>query len=101
MAVPHVAPHISFEPHDNAGHHAGVRSHRVFPAGFSSTGWNRVCRVAQPFRVEIAEQVEWPAIQYLKTHQMEMDWMGIVRQIDQTPDLNRVENRLLGHWIMP
>jgi hypothetical protein len=90
VAMPDVAPCISFERHDNARDHARVGARRVLPSGFGRFRRRRRARISQRILVLISEGVQTAAIQDLKTDQMKMDGVRIVGQIDQAPDFHRI-----------
>ena len=79
--MPHIPARITIEAHDNASDHAGVGANRILP---SLIGIWRHRRPGEPqFTLpSIVHDVEVLPIENLKSHQVQMDGMGIVRSID-------------------
>ena len=99
--MPDVAAGESLKVDDDPGNHSRIGPHRVLPAGFVCIRRNGLGGIPQLAVVQIRENIERAAIEDLESHQVEMDGMGILGQIDQAPDLDRVECRILSHRFMP
>src|ERR1700722_18992054 len=101
MTMPHIAAHVSFEANDDPRAHLGMRLYRVLPSGFVRIGGNRRAGVPEFARGQVCERVVLAPIQDLKANQMQVDGMGVVRWIDDAPDLYRIQHRLFAYRMMP
>lgn len=99
--MPDIPACKSFEFYDDSGNHPWMCPHGVFPATFVRIWGNGGGSVDEFVFVQVGEEIERAPIQDLKSHQMEMNWMGVVREIDEVPDLDRIESRRLGYGFVP
>src|ERR1700757_780299 len=101
MAMPDVAAGVSFETGNDPRDHCRFSSDRVLPSGFIGIGWNSRPNVNDLAAVVIGELIEWPAVEDLKTHQMKMDRVNVGSEINQIPDLHRIDYGLFRNRHMP
>ena len=99
--MPDVASDKTFEADNNSCDHSGIGSHRVFPARLVRVGRHRRTRVLQDASVFIEKGFETAPVENLESHQMKMDRVGVVRQVNQVPDFHRVQGRILRNRHIP
>jgi len=73
--------------------------YRIFPSGFI-----RIGRLRRSYEVKLTLGLEQPGyvrlvIEDLEAYQVEMNGMGVVGGVDQTPDLGGSQNRVLRDGI--
>ena len=101
MAVPHILVPTSsragrnserhfweVEAHNHAGYLARVHTHRLLPPQLGLVWTTRMTSIARCTIVGC--NVERLASQHLNIDQVEVDWVGIPRQVSDLPDLGGV-----------
>ena len=73
------------ELHDHGGHLAGVHAHRLLPPQLGPVWTTRRAGVAG--RAVVGVRVERLASQHLDIDQVEVDRVGVPRQVGDLPDL--------------
>jgi hypothetical protein len=92
MTMPDVTSHKTFETDNDPRHHSRVGSHRIFPASFVRIGRHRRTRVLQYALGFAGEEFDGASIEYLESNQMKMDGVRVIRQVNQVPDFDRVQD---------
>src|SRR5580698_3749064 len=99
--MPHVTAGESFEGDDDTRDQARVGANCVLPAALRGRRGNRRAGETYGALVLKLEGIEGPAVEYLEPDQVQVDGVRVFRQIDQFPDLSRVQHRLLSHRHVP
>src|SRR5580700_10527355 len=93
MTVPNVATWIAFKTRYDPRHHSWVRLHGVLPTGFVQRGRHERTNVLDSSTLVVVLWFERPAVEDLKSNQVEVNRMGIVREVQQVPDLHGIKSR--------
>src|SRR5581483_1391081 len=101
VAMPHVAAGESFKAHDDARNHAGIGAHGILPTCLVRLGRNSGASESEDVLVLIGKSIEAPAIENLKSNEMEMNGMGVVGQVHQIPYLHRIEGGIFSDGRRP
>src|SRR6187402_1996831 len=101
MAVPDVFAWLAVEARDDAGDHAGVAAHGVFPAGFVRGRWYRWAGELQFLAGVPREEVERTALQYLEAHKVQVDGMRVACHVDERPGFHRALPGFFADGIAP
>src|SRR5579862_1062723 len=101
VTVPDVSAGVSLESNDDARDHRWLRADRIFPSRLARIGRHGQAQAGKLFRPHISRRVESLSIENQKTHHMQMDGMGIVGEVDQIPDLDRIERGIFGYRRIP
>ena len=100
--MPNVASRIAFKPHNNSSDHSGVSLHRVFPTGFCRVGTARAGHGNSIHAMELVSvAVRRAAVENLKSNQVKMDGMRVIRGVDQAPDFGAADDGVLGDRHVP
>src|SRR5271166_2529107 len=101
VAVPDVAAGVSLKWNDDAGDHGGVGADGVLPAGLLGGG-----RLGETEEVEYAlglifEGVKGAAVEDLEAHQVQVDGVRVVGEVDKLPYLDGVQDGLFSNRRVP
>jgi hypothetical protein len=88
MAVPNVTTRIACKWDDDSRDHSWISSDRVLPAGLSRLRRYGTTSVADNLLTLICKRLKSAPIKNLKTHQVKMNRMCIVGDIQEVPDLH-------------
>jgi hypothetical protein len=90
VAVPNVPASVALEPRNDPRHHTRMRLHGVFPTGFVQR-WRHSCaHVLDSASLVVVLRLKGPAVEDLKSDQVEVNRMRVIRKVQQVPDLDGI-----------
>ena len=90
VAMPDIAAGVALEPYNDSRDHSRMRLHGVFPTGFVRR-WRHSCAdVLDSSSLVVVLRLKGPAVEDLKSDQVEVNRMRVIRKVQQVPDLDGI-----------